>query len=62
MYKLIIVAALLLSGCYLNEKHYNDVMNVDSNVQRLDKKDQQMHQDIEAIKAAAHKKSQRGNK
>ncbi|MES0371544.1 MAG: hypothetical protein ABUK11_04640 [Mariprofundaceae bacterium] len=59
MYKLIGVILLLLSGCtYLNDQHYNDVVNIDSNVNQLDKKDQRMRSELEAIKAAANKRSQ----
>lgn len=59
MYKLIGIILLLLSSCtYLNDQHYNDVVNIDSNVKQLDKKDQQMRNELEAIKAAASKKSQ----
>lgn len=63
MYKLIGVVLLLLSSCtYWNDKHYNDIVNIESNFNQLEEKDRQMNQDLEAVKAAAQKRSQGENR
>ncbi|MES0371545.1 MAG: OmpA family protein [Mariprofundaceae bacterium] len=48
-----IIALALFSGCtYLNDQHYNDVVNVDSNVKRLQANDQKLEQEIRSLKAS----------
>lgn len=47
-----IIALALLSGCYINEKHYNDVVNIESNLNKQKAADQKLEQEIRSLKAS----------